>query len=233
MLTTKSLFNYLLELNQEAAMELIKAYNGEHNKKSSLIFPGVRENLGKKRISEQELRSAMITFHEQFNYHKLSYAIEVPTTEKYRFKGKVIERSAATDLAFFDGNVRLLNIEFKARNPSQASFTKDMKKLTSENTMGAWCHLLENEDKGTLKSIFNKLNKALTDDKGSLTPKMPLYFSFIILQKRLLVVHMGIDASNFNFNKESIQLLQEYYNGFYNKVSKGKHKIGNWHLFKF
>jgi hypothetical protein len=231
-MTTYSLFEYLLELNQEAAMELFRTRDYQlhntpsletQNKKTLLVFPEKGKEL---RISEQELRFVIVNLHGLFNHLKLDYAIEVPTDLKYSFSGKG-SRSGSTDLSFYSGSTKVLNVEFKANVQPQKNFDKDIEKLFNENVHGAWCHLLLNEDSGTLRKIFEKL---VNSCKKFGNPKKPLFFSFLILNKRTLITRKGLDSDVIGFLPSKIFTLT--YSD-YSKLPVGKHFIGDWQIDKF
>jgi len=202
MITTYSLFEYLLELNQEAAKELTKTYFNLGKKKTLLIFPEKRDKT--LRISEHELRFVFTNLHGQFYHPHLNYAIEAPTSGIYSFSGKS-KRSGSTDLSFYEGNSKVLNVELKANNPTQAVIEKDIEKLVKEDIYGAWCHIFENEDRGTLKSIFKKQEKAFVKYGN---PKKPLYFSFLIIKTKTLITRKGIDGDEKNFHPNTIFSLK-------------------------
>ena len=140
---------------------------------SRLIFPRYSQKYreGKRRISEQELR---FIFVEQFNKYcndkewPALYSVETPTEEKYKFSGEVQPRaitedekggqSAMIDTTIHDekGN-RLCFIEFKANNPEAFCYQKDFVKLNVETGMGFFVQILENENKGTMPNIMDKI----------------------------------------------------------------------------
>jgi len=206
MIDTYRIFEYLLELNQISALELINTHFNEAGKQTFLVFPRKRND--EIRVSEQELRFVMTHLISQCNYLNLTYAIEVPTEEKYAFNGSN-KRSASTDIALYNGSSKVLNIELKANNPTQASVDKDIEKLTNENIHGAWCHILENEDSGTIKSIFKKIENAFNKayEKYEKPSKKPLFFSFLILNKRILISRKGNDGEEMNYLSNSIFFL--------------------------
>ena len=133
--------------------------------KSFIIFPEKAkddsENDGPDRISEQELR---FIFIEQFNKSEtakengLFYSIETPTRKFYCFDGlpRVVDeeehnknkgqkgagRSANIDLVIYqkkDDNIsRVALIEFKAHNPAENDYRKDICKLINEE-VGSDC----------------------------------------------------------------------------------------------
>lgn len=146
-----------------------------------LIFPKKIQAKGTKhinRISEQEFR---LLFIEEFKktYNELFYSIETPTVDKYRF-GKLYEtiiphsdgQSASHDMSIFERisgvYMRILNIEFKHKNTGIKNIGKDILKLVLEKQDGAYIHLLDNTNIGTLcnaikTGVFNKLNKSFSD----------------------------------------------------------------------
>jgi len=237
MIDTYSLFNFLLELNQESTIEIIKTYNNEGNKSTNLIFPLIRNNKksnglldkDKKRISEQELRFVMTELFHFNNYLNLKYAVEVPTVGNYIFSGSN-SRSGSTDLAFYNNSDQVLNIELKANNPKQSSFDKDVEKLVKENTPGAWCHILKNQDSGTLKSILNKLETAF---KNYNIITKPLYFSFLIVEKKVLISRIGRDEDVNNFQGKSIFSFDyKAYAEFMNSSNRNGF-IGEWKINRY
>ena len=165
-----------------SAMDYEK-YGG--SSKEQLIFPQKVQAKGtklKNRISEQELRLLFIEEFKKAN-KKLFYSIETPTIEKYKF-GKTYTdikvdkngQSASLDMCVFERNSnkyeRILNIEFKHKNASIKKIGKDVLKLMQEKQNGAFIHLLNNTDRGTLcnakeTGVFNKLYKSFNDFKGN------------------------------------------------------------------
>ena len=137
-----------------------KNFIGLHSE-SFIIFPQKAkddtENDGSDRISEQELR---FIFIEQFNKSEeakkngLFYSIETPTRNFYDFNGvpQVVERevhdekkgqkgagrSANIDLVIYqkkdDTIKRIALIEFKAHNPDEKDYRKDICKLINEES---------------------------------------------------------------------------------------------------
>ena len=199
------IYKFMKELNMIAAQELIKAYNGISSD-IPIKFPIYHneENEGKKRVSEQELRFAMAYM---FNSNKIElkdkeyfFSIETPTLGKYKFSKKEVsdpdskkqqQRSAQTDMTLYEKKEPIINIEFKANNPKQESFDKDIEKLLSENIhIGAWCHILESANNGTCKSLLGKLgkfeiafNNVSNQNKLDQIKSKPIYFSFLVLNK--------------------------------------------------
>lgn len=223
-MTTYQIFENLLELNQISANELIKTYFNETGKKTSLVFPKKRD--GTVRFSEQELRFTMINLFDTNNYLNLTYSVETPTDKDYSFKGTG-RRSASSDLSFYENKVKILNIEHKAHNPSQDSIDKDIDKLVNEECYGAWCHIFRGEDSGTLNSIFNKLKGAF-NKYG--VPKKPLFFSFLILEKRKLITRKGQDSDLLNFSPDQIFDLK-YVD--HKNLPDFNTKIGTWQINRY
>lgn len=223
-MNTYTIFEYLLELNQESAKELIKIYYKQNNKKTLVVFPKKRDN--KIRISEQELRFVMTNLHGEFSHPNLSFSVETPTKEEYSFskKGK---RSASSDLTFYHENSKILNIELKAHNPRQESIDKDIEKLINEPYYGAWVHLFENEDSGTVLSLFEKFKISF---KKYTKPEHPISFHVLILKTKTLLSRKGMesDLAYFNVNKIFDLNYSEWKN-----LSVGKHFIRDWQIDKF
>jgi hypothetical protein len=130
-----------------------------------LIFPNKEQKTGNiKRISEQELRLLFIEVFLKDNSNddaNLFYSIETPTVKKYRFgkEYKEIEatvdgRSASLDMCVFERKSnkykRILNVEFKHENVPLKNIAKDLLKLIHEEQDGAFIHLLNNTNSGTL-----------------------------------------------------------------------------------
>lgn len=187
-----TIFEYLLELMQETSRELINIYHKKENRKTLLVFPVKRD--GTTRISEQDLRFALTTLHGKFSHPNLSFSVETPTVEEYSFSGKK-ERSASSDLSFYNLNdkviKKVINIEVKSRNPEQKSIEKDIEKLGREPVNGAWLHILENEDSGTIKILFKKFITAF----GKFPyPKHPISFHILILKTGTLISRKGTDV---------------------------------------
>ena len=143
--------NDLLEINKAVLKELFKS---EVNYEQLLYS---RKHGNEWIIREPELRFAYCIF---LNRRKRSFRIEAPTDEKYKFTGKG-RRKALTDLSLFEGNNRVLNIEFKQGQAPQKQFDKDIEKLMSENVDSLFFHLVHNKNKRTLKTLINKFNFAL------------------------------------------------------------------------
>ena len=146
-----------------------------------LIFPRKIQANGAKyinRISEQELRFLFIKEFKKA-YPELFYSIETPTVSKFKF-GKVYDtikfdedgQSGSLDMCIFERNSntynRILNIEFKHKNGNIGKTGKDILKLIQEKQDGAFIHLLDNTNNGTLcnkgkTGVLNKLHKSFSD----------------------------------------------------------------------
>ena len=128
-----------------------------------MIFPQ-KENNGEKeiRISEQELRFQFVEEFVKRSKAGYFYSVETPTESKYSFGKKFCDirvdeidgQSALSDMMIYkreDGKYqRNLNIEFKHANVELAHIAKDILKLVNESQNGAFIHLLDNTDSGTL-----------------------------------------------------------------------------------
>lgn len=144
-----------------------------------LIFPSKNSI---KRISEQELRQLFIDEFKE-KYSSLYYSIETPTVKKYSFTNnesviKIADldnagQSALIDLSVFekekDFYKRRVNIEFKHRNATYNSISKDLLKLMHEEENGAFVFLLKNTNTGTLTNLaanrFGVIDKLITSLK--------------------------------------------------------------------
>jgi hypothetical protein len=198
-MNSNSIFEYLLEITQEASRELLKIYHNSGNQTTRLVFS--RKRNGMIRASELEMRFVLTTMIERYNFPGLGYSIESPTVEPYSFKGKK-SRSAATDLSLYIDNQKEDNMELKAHNPATSSILKDIKKLVGEPCLGAWIHLLKNKDSGTLKSIINKLCSSLNGLPSEI--KNPISYHFLILKTGTLISRKGQDGDNGRFDCQQI-----------------------------
>lgn len=140
-----------------------------------LIFPCYSRQFRprERRISEQELR---FVFIEQFiQYCKETdldayYSVETPTEWKYRFSGESMPRktedgtgqSAMIDVCIHNNRgERICLIEFKAGNPAEFSYEKDLVKLSAEGGLCFLVQLLESQRSNTMKSILSKVTPYL------------------------------------------------------------------------
>ena len=141
---------------------------------SRLLFPSKRNE--DTRISEQELR---FVFVEQLNKEIQSgwdvfYSIETPTKASYSGfstgNPNVDEkgRSAEVDLCIHDNRFgRIALIEFKAHNPREEDYLKDLYELSikeEEGELRYFINILKNADNGTIKSINEKIKAYLNCD---------------------------------------------------------------------
>jgi hypothetical protein len=233
-MSTDTINEYLLELVQETSKELLKIYFDKPHRKTLLKFPEYRN--GKKRISEQELRFVITNLHGQFSHPWLHYSVETPTKEKYNFSGGKNKRSAASDLSFYHNEEKVLNIELKAHQPGQKAIDKDIKKLVTENCNGAWIHILENEDKGTVETLFKKFKKTFQLNRS----KKPISFHILILETQILLSRKGKEKENdysnniFNIDyslwKNLKQGKYQFANG---KPTTQKNPDEDWQIDKF
>ena len=173
--------------------------------------------------------------HGQFSHPGFYYSVETPTSKEYSFSGKG-KRSAASDLSFYHNEKKVLNIELKAHNPEQKAIDKDIEKLVGENCNGAWIHILKNEDSGTIKTLFEKFEKAFHKYGCS---KKPISFHILILETQTLLSRKGKENENdysniFNISyslwKDSKQGKYQYING---KPITDKNLNEDWQVDKF
>lgn len=232
----KYIANYVMRILQKTFDALDDAYENnlegkETNANSHLIFPkhSKEENY---RVSEQELR---FEFIHQFlksqkeneeNTPKLYYSIETPTKEKYRFskpknssesddgypKKDTTGESAQFDVVLFDEKAqRICYIEFKAKNPSNISYEKDLLKLNTESE-GKVCffvQLLTSFNDGTRKSINKKLFQL--DDKGN---KEGNWREELCLNDTIYICHVLKYGLNFYIDAQNILDLPQKYERF-------------------
>ena len=185
-----------------------------------LIFPNKEQAKGDiKRISEQELR---LLFIEEFKKDNkvLFYSIETPTVNKFRFGKSYADiktdkegQSASLDMCVFEKKSnkyeRLLNIEFKHKNASINQIGKDVLKLMHEKQNGAFIHLLNNTDRGTLRNVsktregvFDKLYKSFTDFKSNWNNENKSIQLIILSLKQEMLIHRRIFKADLDNLKE-------------------------------
>lgn len=173
----------VIETVVEKTFETIKkVYKSQNESKceyiddvgSRIIFP-VYADEKTIRISEQELR---FIFVEQFNKEcingddDLYYSIETPTKNKYIFsetkegpKKDNKGESARTDMVIHkkagDKFERVALIEFKALNPVEHNYLKDICKLKEEECcdLKYFIQIIKDYDNGTLASLKNKVKE--------------------------------------------------------------------------
>jgi hypothetical protein len=159
--------------------------NQNNPKRPHLIFPEYRDN--KIRVSEQESKVIFTNVLEETRWF---YSVETPTVETYIQSGST-PLSARTDISLYASHStssKVLNIELKAHNPSKESFRKDLEKIVREGLDGLWFHTLDNSNRGTLPSIYQKIHDAFHDLLPYLVGKeRNILFAFCTLQKRELI----------------------------------------------
>jgi hypothetical protein len=137
------------------------------------------------RISEQESRILYCGLLNTLNYY---YSIETPTEQKYMQLGtKPISASSDLSLYRHDGGVlkKVMNVEFKAHNPSFEHIRKDIEKLVREGIPGNWFHTLKSIDNRTLPVLFEKLSKSLKDFADeALGIGVSILFCFCVIEKK-------------------------------------------------
>jgi hypothetical protein len=189
----------LQDVIREVAMQLcglgteVSAIRSENS--PSLIFPSKRsagtETTSAVRVSEAEAR---LLFALALSRRSVPFAIEVPTTQLYSFKGSTA-MSARIDLvayapdAAIPGNLyRHLDVEFKAHNAPPESIRKDLEKLLREGQDGLWFHVLQNIDSRTLHALLAKFHaglEALGSVRGASNRQLTI--AMVVLGKRLLL----------------------------------------------
>lgn len=111
---------------------------------------------GKTIIREPE---ATFVLARILNERNIDFDVEVPTKRRYVISGEKPD-TASIDLSVFtDGGQ--INIEFKTSQPSVKEIEKDIIKILGEDIYGsAFFHNLKNFNRGTLKTILDKYEKA-------------------------------------------------------------------------
>jgi hypothetical protein len=182
------------------------------------------------RISEQEARFLYCNLLNNLNYY---YSVETPTEDVYTQKG-LVPQSAASDLSLYvyENNKfnKVVNVEFKAHNPSKEHIRKDIEKLVKEKTYGNWFHTLRNVDSKTLIVLFGKMMDSLKSCKELVESQSSIVFSFCVLEKKWACQkHFSYDFSIGSFD--------EYVNRFFKleyTLKGGKvrvHQDGGWQIF--
>lgn len=164
----------IIQIVKNALSRLKKASKRQYE--SHLIFPNKRCD-NTLRISEQELRFAFVECFNEYcaDNSDLYYAVEVPTTNPYRFskvEPKIDDtgKSGNFDLAIYNKDKIVCLIEFKANNPQEKSFQKDLLKLGNVNegvddgrnagdVLRFFIHLQDSYDNGT--NIDTKLSESV------------------------------------------------------------------------
>lgn len=171
------------EMIKATAIGLCKSWEFtlDASKTGNLFFPERRNK--DFRISEQESKLLMAQWMGQ---NGLSYSVETPTRKTYRQSGSQ-DLSARSDLTVWTRTLqeeyRLLNVELKAGNPKTENFRKDLEKLLREGVNGLWFHTLQNANRGTLPSIFSKINDSFHQlDEFLGLHSQVLYFAFCIIK---------------------------------------------------
>ncbi len=174
-----------------------------------LVFPIKNQKKGTViRKSEQELRLLFLEALRD-DYTSISYSIETPTTKKYKFGESHAEIVANANIQTTDGQSALIdlciheitdtnkydrtvNIEFKHKNCGLPKISKDILKLMKEPINGAFIHLLDNTDSGTL--VNNGLRQGVLD-------KLRVSFESLSEQwcntdKSILIIILSLEDGN-------------------------------------
>jgi mRNA-degrading endonuclease HigB of HigAB toxin-antitoxin module len=164
---------------------------------SKLIFEKNFEYLiysNKGRIREPELRCLLSSV---LSKKKIFYGIEVPTQKKYSFsKNNISKRitSARTDLAIYENNNPIINIELKEGLQSIDKIEKDFEKLFLEEVIGtAFFHVINNKiSQKTLSKLSERYFKAQENIKEKLEknnsktqPKWFILFIILVKEKEI------------------------------------------------
>lgn len=194
MTNPSELLDYILEISKMASTELVMM--NQRKPHSRFIIPQKRNE--SYRLSEQEFRVACINAIQRYNtpHLKLFFAVETPTFQTHMISGTT-PMSARFDISLYerinDKFDRVVDLEFKSHNAPMENIIKDLHKLVKENNIGAWFHVLQNCDRGTIKSLFNKFSislESLTKPKPegyNLTPQKEIFFVFLIVDKKLMI----------------------------------------------
>lgn len=192
MVNTIELIDYILEIGKMASAEVIGM--NEQKPISRFIIPQKRDE--SYRLSEQEFRVASINAFQRYNSPKyeLFFAVETPTIETHMISGTT-PMSARFDISLYErinGKFgRVADMEFKSHNAPKKNIIKDLHKLLKEGNTGAWFHVLQNCDSGTLRSLFYKFTDSLVEltqpGSNGLMPVKDIFFVFLIVDRRLMI----------------------------------------------
>ena len=230
------ILKYLLELTRMSAQELINIYDNCINRNRNQIDTSIKiiSEKGKSRISEQEFRFVMAILHSKphININGYTQSIETPTSRKdYSFSGRK-PQNAWSDLSFFDNDKCILNIEFKAHNPSPQNINKDIEKLCKEPTLGAWCHIFKNERENTVETLFNKFIKALEWGKYRDSKTKSIAFHILILGSRTLLSRNILD-DDLRDKKLDLKSMFNIQNSFWKDLEPGRYQKNGWEIKKY
>lgn len=199
--------NKLLNICDQTAKNNFKCYFGGVNDGSYLMYPNYREEKNGVRISEQETRVLMTHILEK---EKIYYSIETPTKETYSFSG-ARAMSAQTDLTIYDENKNnLVNIEFKAHNPTSKSIEKDIEKLLREDVLGVWYHTFKSTNSRTIPALFEKFIKGILEVKDKIRNKHGVLFYILVLDKREIIYRYLSSEELSTVSEKSFQDLQQW-----------------------
>lgn len=192
MINENALIDYLLDISRLASTELVMM--NERKPHSRFVIPQKRDE--SYRLSEQEFRVASINAIQRYSSPNLElfFAVETPTFETHMIRGTT-PMSARFDISLYerinDKFGRVADMEFKSHNATKENIIKDLHKLIKENNIGAWFHVLQNCDRGTLKSLFDKFSLSLDEltntGNYSLTPQKQIFFVFLVVDKKLMI----------------------------------------------
>jgi len=176
----------IFEINRRICFNLwdmVDVHNEPRGLSPHLILPEKRNSAI--RISEQESRILYCGLLNTLNYY---YSIETPTEQTFMLAGTK-PMSASSDLSLYrhDGGAfkKVMNVEFKAHNPSFNYIRKDIEKLVREGIPGNWFHTLKSIDSKTLPVLFEKLSRSLKDfAEEAYGIGVSILFSFCVIEKK-------------------------------------------------
>ena len=127
-----------------------------------------------------------------YDFIRLSHTLKSSPVFGEYYKPIEKGRSALSDLSIYDNSLenKLVNVEFKAHNPKQESYNKDIEKLIKEGVRGNWFHLLKNTNNGTIKSLNHKfksaLNKVISENDFNKDKNLWILFFIVILEGNVI-----------------------------------------------
>lgn len=196
------LINDLFEINRRVSLSLwnVSDANGKPRGLSPrIIYPIYVDR--RVRISEQE---AKILYCSLLNTSSYYYSVETPTEQTYKQTGQT-PMAARPDLTIYNFNgrsfERLVNIEFKAHQPSPEDIGRGIEKLVREQIQGNWFHTLKNTNRGTFPNLFRKFTSSLLSFSNIFSGmKISILFSFCILEKQQTYMrHFLYDPTKYKY----------------------------------
>lgn len=160
------------------------------------------------RISEQEARHLFCSLAPE---HGFSYNLETPTENTFKQSGAKATRARFDASLLDEHGERLWNVEFKTGGFSAKStskvISKDLEKLLVDPGAGAWFHLLERINNGTISSLIERIRTdvQLVCNQYCIDPQQQLVIHVCVLQPGFSV-HRTISVGELLDGSTDLQL---------------------------